>query len=80
MKRSSKPEVRNPLLSLPGFKRLQRLPASVRADICAALLELRDDARTRAEKAWRGNKGPMAAYWKSVGVYANHAGRVVKKG
>ena len=36
------------------------------------------DARARADKCWRTHKAPMAAYWKAVAVYANHASRALK--
>ena len=41
------------------------------------LIDLRRDALARAEKSWRSHKAPMAAYWKSVAVYAGHLARVL---
>lgn len=61
--RSTRREVRNPLLGLPGVRRLQLLPPDVRAAIVDALKEIRMDARERAEKAWRSHKAP----WPSIG-------------
>lgn len=71
--RSSRREVRNPLLSLPAARRIGELPIEARQAFAEILLELSTAARTRAEESWRKNKGPMAAYWKAVSVYAKHA-------
>lgn len=76
--RATRADVRNPLLALPAAVRLQALPPEARAALRAVLVELRDDCRTRAESAWRTHKAPMAAYWKAVGVYANHTARLLK--
>lgn len=76
--RSNLREVRNPVLALPGVKRLQALPPDVRHTIADLLADIRDDAREKAQKSWLKNKGPMAAYWKAVGAYAEHIRRVVK--
>lgn len=68
----------NPMLALPGVKRMQTLPPESRDAIRAALLDLRFDAATRAEKSWRTHKAPMAAYWKAVSVYAGHLARAIR--
>lgn len=31
-----------------------------------------------ARECWRKHKAPMAAYWKAVAVYANHASRLFR--
>lgn len=72
MERSSRPEVRNPVLALPAAARLVALPAPAREALAAVLRDLSRDARERAEKCWRTHKAPMAAYWKAVAVYARH--------
>lgn len=76
--RSAFPSVRNPLLNLPAMKRLQALPPETRAVIADLLQDLRNDARSRAEKSWRTNKPPMACYWKVVGVLAYHTCRAIR--
>lgn len=76
--RSSLPIVRNPLLSLDAAKQLQELPIESRQALAAMLRDMRDDARARAQKSWKQNKGPMAAYWKATGAYCNHLYRVVR--
>jgi hypothetical protein len=77
MDRSSKAEVRNPVLALPSSAKLQALPADSRAALRATLIDLRDDARMRAAECWRKHKAPMACYWKAVSVYANHLARAL---
>jgi len=79
--RSTRAEVRNPLLQLPAFRRLAELAnqhQELRDAMRDALLELRNDCRQRAEEAWRKHKAPMACYWKAAGVYVNHTSRVLK--
>jgi hypothetical protein len=78
--RSTRREVRNPLVALPGFGLLLDQPADVRVALGAALRSIQADARDRAEKAWRTHKGPMALYWKAVSVYAGHLARIIEKG
>lgn len=78
MKRSNTPDVRNPLVSLPGSAAIQALPPEARAALKVLLRDISRDARGRAQKAWTTHKAPMAAYWKAVAVYANHAQRVIR--
>jgi hypothetical protein len=77
--RSNRPEVRNPLLSLESVRALQDLEDHPRAALAALLSELSVEARDKAETCWRMNKGPMAAYWKAVSVYAKHTARAIKR-
>lgn len=76
--RSTKREVRNPILALPAAASIQALDPSARAALRGLLLEVQADARARAEKCWRTHKAPMAVYWKAVGVYAGHIARVLR--
>ncbi|MGO4338993.1 hypothetical protein AB4037_29165 [Labrys sp. KB_33_2] len=76
--RSLRSDVRNPVLALPSAEVLQTLPPEHRAVIARLLRELSVDARARANKSWRQNKGPMAVYWKAVGVYAGHLCRAIR--
>jgi hypothetical protein len=69
--------VRNPLLALPAAQQLANLPPEAARALRALLLEIRADARQRAEISWRTHKAPMAAYWKAVAVYAGHTARVL---
>lgn len=70
--RSDRMEVRNPVMGLPAVAKLRALPIDTRLALRAVLTDLAADAASRAEKSWRQNKGPMAAYWKAVSVYAKH--------
>ena len=76
--RSSRPEVRNPVLALPAAARIASLPPEARDLLAQFLGEIAVDARSRAQTSWRRNKGPMAAYWKAVGAYAEHLRRAVR--
>lgn len=73
--RSGQAEVRNPVLALEATAKLQALPLEARLALAAVLEELATDAHTKAERSWRQRKGPMAAYWRAVGVYARHTAR-----
>lgn len=77
--RSARREVRNPVLALPSVGRLQALDPEARAAIGAVLADLAADAADRAQRSWRQNKGPMAAYWKAVSVYAKHVRAAVRR-
>lgn len=76
--RATRPETRNPLLLLPAAQRVTALPAEQRAALEALLRDLSADARARAETSWRSHKGPMAAYWKAVAVYARHTALILR--
>lgn len=78
--RSNRAEVRNPILRLPGFAKLKRLPRPVREALADLLWELGADASVRAEDCWRKHKAPMAAYWKACAVYARHIARALRAG
>lgn len=75
--RSNRAETRNPVLMLPAMRKLQALDPHTRTIVHEILRELQDDARVRAEESWRRHKGPMAAYWKSIAVYAGHIARTI---
>ncbi|QEN86894.1 hypothetical protein FZC33_11390 [Labrys sp. KNU-23] len=76
--RSLRSDVRNPVLALPSAEYLQSLPPEQRALVARLLRELSIDARARADKSWRQNKGPMAVYWKAVGAYSTHLYRAIR--
>jgi hypothetical protein len=69
--------VRNPVLALPSVRALRSLDPATREMLRAILLDLRADARGRAEASWRTRKPPMAAYWAAVAVYAGHFARAL---
>lgn len=76
--RSNRREVRNPVLALPAARRLAELDPASREVLAAILKDLATDAAERAQASWRKNKGPMAAYWKAVSVYAKHVRAAVR--
>lgn len=78
MDRSKRPEVRNPVLTLPSMQRLQQLPPDQRELIAQLLADLAGDANDRAQRCWSRHKAPMAAYWKAVSVYAGHLKRAIR--
>lgn len=78
MSRSLRPDVRNPVLNLPGVAELRAQPPEVRAAVAEIIGAISLDARARAQESWRKNKGPMAAYWKAVGAYATHIKRAIR--
>ena len=69
----------NPLLNLQAGRALLELPRADRERIEAVMRELRDQANTEADKAWRRRKGPMAAYWRAVATYARHIAHACRK-
>ena len=58
--------------------RFANLPPGAREALAGALVDLRRDARKRAELQWRRNKVPMAFYWRVVAVYAGHLARALR--
>lgn len=76
--RSIRADVRNPLLQLPAVQALAKLSPECRAAMRGLLRDISADARARADKCWKQHKAPMAAYWKAVAVYANHASRLFR--
>lgn len=76
--RSSSAIVRNPLLALPAAAKIAALPPEAREALREICRELSRDAAGKAEKSWRQRKGPMAAYWRAVAVYARHASLVAR--
>ena len=58
-------------------ERFMALPPAAREALAEALSDLRTEALERAETSWCRHKGPMALYWKTVGVYAGHLRRAL---
>lgn len=69
----------NPLLRLPAARKLMQLPPEQRTAIAGIFRELRDQANTEAEQAWRRRKGIMAAYWRAVSTYARHLAHALEQ-
>ncbi len=70
----------NPLLKLPAGQKLLSLPQPDRERIEAVMRELRGQANTEADNAWKRRKGPMAAYWRAVATYARHTAHALRLG
>ncbi len=64
-------------LRLRWQQRLENLPPPAREALRQCLLDLRKEARIRAEYQWRRHKAPMAAYYKAISVYAGHIARTL---
>ncbi len=79
MSRSNRATVRNPILALPAYQKLARLPRPAREALADLLVELGLDANERAEQCWTKHKAPMAAYWKACGVYARHIAKALRR-
>lgn len=60
--RSNRAEVRNPVLLLPAVQALRRLDPEAMVALQRLLLEIRDEARLKANKSWHTHKPPVAAY------------------
>lgn len=76
-RRSSRAEVRNPVLGLPAARLLQAMPADTRSLVGLLLTDLACDARRRSRASWDSRKAFIAAYWATVAVYAGHIARVL---
>ena len=76
--RSTRREIRNPVLGLPAIRNLQAMPVEIREALAAVLTALAKDSSARADHAWRRHKAPMAAYWKAVAIYARHTARAIR--
>lgn len=75
--RSNRAEVRNPVLLLPAVQALRRLDPETRVALQRLLLEIRDEARLKADRSWHKRKPPVAAYWAACAVYAGHIARSI---
>lgn len=78
--RSSRQEVRNPLLTLPAAQKILALSPEVREVLGDLLGELEHDCRARADHAWATSKPPMAFYWRVCSTYAGHLRKLVRRG
>jgi hypothetical protein len=77
--RSSRVDVRNPLLALPEVQAFAQLPPDAQRALRAALVAFSKSCRVKGNEAWASHKPPMAAYWKAWAVNAGHAARAIPK-
>lgn len=75
--RSSRADVRNPVLTLPAMQRIADQETISREDLRVLLAEAKAEAQARADQCWRKHKAPMAAYWKSWAVNLGHMRRAL---
>lgn len=81
MNRSSRSDVRNPVLGmLSAHEAWRTIPQEHRAIIGKILRDIAKDADRKAEQSWEKRKGPMAAYWRAVCTYAKHIARAIDRG
>lgn len=73
MSRSNQPEVRNPLLAVPGVaEEVAALTPEARAAFRRIAMACSRAWSAKGEQCWRSHKPPMAAYWKRNAVWARH--------
>jgi len=77
--RSSRREVRNPILALPAADAIGALPRDQRLALARLLSDLAKQARANADRAWEMRKPPMAAYWAACAVWAKHIAAVLRR-
>jgi hypothetical protein len=70
--RSSRADVRNPVLAIPESADLLALPMESRVALARFLSGLAKHCRAKADLCWRTHKAPMALYWKVCAVWARH--------
>jgi histone deacetylase complex regulatory component SIN3 len=79
--RSQRREVRNPILNLPAAQELAMLlreHPDLSETFQRLLLQLSVQADQQAEHSWGSRKPPLAAYWRSLAVYARHIVRAIR--
>lgn len=63
---------KNPLIELPEFQAVLKLPIEQRRVLASLLRAIRSRANAEAEQAWKRRKGPIAFYNRVVSTYARH--------
>lgn len=77
MNRSTSPEVRNPLLAVPGVaEEIERLTPEALAAFQRIATACGRTWNEKGNDAWANHKAPMAAYWKKNAVWARHFARL----
>lgn len=77
--RSSRREVRNPILALPAAQAiLASLTPDQRVAMKRLFRELKGQCRQKEAEAYAKRKGPMTAYWMAAGTYSGHIANVLK--
>ena len=76
--RSTRPDVRNPLLKLPGAADIAALPPEAREALRRLALDASKAWRALGDECWERSKPPMAAYWRAWAVNARHLARLCR--
>lgn len=77
--RSSRPDVRNPVLRLPAAQELLALDRPTRLLLKRILRDLKRQCRDEERRAYATRKGPLTAYWMATGTYAGHLAAICGK-
>jgi hypothetical protein len=75
--RSTRAEVRNPVLALPAARILAAIDPDTRTVLALLLRDLQQDAWSKSRQSWDRRKAFTAAYWAAVATYAGHILRAV---
>lgn len=79
--RSERPDVRNPLLGVPGLaEEVATWSPETLACIERAARLCSAHWRVKGDECWKRHKPPMAAYWKAWAVNARHMALICKWG
>lgn len=70
---------KNPLLDLSEAHEILKLPTEQREVIAKLLDGLRKKCADDAQRSWRRNKAPMAAYWKINAVYIRYMAHALRR-
>ena len=76
--RSTRPDVRNPLLKLPGVADIAALPPEAKAALRRLALDASKAWRVLGDECWKRSKPQMAAYWRAWAVNALHLARLCR--
>jgi hypothetical protein len=77
-KKSLRPHVKNPIVDCPGFEKLKQLPKDARHVVIAAMNDVARYAEGNYENWKARNRLELAAYWKTVSILTQHAGRKLR--
>lgn len=77
--RSTRAEVRNPILGLPAAREaLAALPIDQAEALRTVLLQIQAQAKEKERESYAKRKGPMTSYWMAVGTYCKHIAHAIR--
>lgn len=77
--RSSRHDVRNPMIALPEVMDFAKLPPVALEAMRVALHAISKVSRVKAEALWKSKKAVSAAYWKAKSVDTRHLALAIKR-